>query len=133
MEKFYYRRLDVYQNSCQLVIDVYELLKRFPQEERFALCDQLRRASVSIISNIAEGFGRYSNKERLYFLGNANGSLMEVSSQIDLSCRLGYIDQECLETIDDKISVITKQLASLRKRIEMPNIPPTPNTQQPTP
>ena len=60
MEKFYYRRLDVYQNAKSVIIDVYKALESFPKEERYALCDQLKRAAVSIASNIAEGFGRYS-------------------------------------------------------------------------
>ena len=117
MEKFYYRRLDVYQNAKSLTIDIYKVLESFPQEERFALCDQLKRAVVSIVSNIAEGFGRYSEKERLYFLNNANGSLMEVSCQIDVAEALGYIDNETKERIDDKILIITKQLAALRNKI----------------
>ena len=126
MEKFYYRRLDVYQNAKSLTIDVYKVIESFPQEERFALCDQLKRAVVSIVSNIAEGFGRYSEKERLYFLNGANGSLMEVSCQIDIAEALGYIDSETKERIDDKILVITKQLAALRGKISTK--PPTPNT-----
>lgn len=117
MEKFYYRRLDVYQNAKSVIIDVYKALESFPKEERYALCDQLKRAAVSIASNIAEGFGRYSEKERLYFLNNANGSLMEISCQIDLAEALGYIDRETKEKIDDKILVITKQLAALRNKI----------------
>ena len=126
MEKFYYRRLDVYQNAKSAIIDIYKILESFPQEERYALCDQLKRAAISIASNIAEGFGRYSEKERIYFLNNANGSLMEVSCQIDLAEALGYIDNETKERIEDKLLVITKQLASLRSKISTQ--PPTANT-----
>ena len=60
MELFYYRRLDVYQNAKQLAIDIKEIIKTFPVEERYALTDQLRRASTSIMFNLAEGFGRYT-------------------------------------------------------------------------
>jgi len=81
MELFYYRRLDVYQNAKQLAIDIKEIIKTFPVEERYALTDQLRRASTSIMFNLAEGFGRYTNKDRVRFLDIANGSLMEVSSE----------------------------------------------------
>ena len=100
-----------------VVLTVYKALESFPKEERYALYDQLKRATVSIASNIAEGFGRYSEKERLYFLNNANGSLMEVSCQIDVAEALGYIDNETKERIDDKILIITKQLAALRNKI----------------
>lgn len=118
MERFYYRRLDVYNNAKLLVIKTYKLVKTFPKEETYALSDQLRRASVSITSNIAEGFGRYYPKERLQFLANANGSLMEVSSQFEIAEAVGYISKDDLEEIDRDIETITKQLAGLRRSIE---------------
>lgn len=126
MEKYYYRRLDVYQNTKSLIIEIYKILEFFPKEEQYALCSQLRRAAVSIASNIAEGFGRYSEKERLYFLNNANGSLMEVSCQLDIAEALGYIDNDTKEKIDNDLLVITKQLASLRNKISCNT--PTPIT-----
>lgn len=129
MELFYYRRLDVYQNVEVLVADIYKILSDFPREEQFALSSQIRRAAVSILSNIAEGFGRYSNKERLYFLGNANGSAMEVSAQIEIAETLGFIDKDTKERVDNQILTIVRQLAGLRKRIETSESnPPTPNT-----
>jgi four helix bundle protein len=118
MEKFYYRRLDVYQNAKQLAIDIHELLKQFPQEERFALADQLRRASTSIMFNLAEGFGRYTNKERVRFLDIANGSLMEVSSELELALSFQYLTLEEFDSFDDKILVIVRQLAKLRSTIQ---------------
>lgn len=118
MERFYYRRLDVYKNAKSLVINIYEIVKTFPKEETFALSDQLRRASVSITSNIAEGFGRYYPKERLQFLANANGSLMEVSSQLEIAEAIGYISKEKQDEIDCQIEVVVKQLAGLRRSIE---------------
>lgn len=125
MERFYYRRLEVYKNVKSLIVQIYELIKVFPKEETYALSDQLRRASVSIASNIAEGFGRYSEKERLYFLGNANGSLMEVSCQLEIAEAVGYIPTETLFELDNNIEIITKQLAGLRRSIT--------NSQHPTP
>ena len=89
MEKFYYRRLLVYQNAKQLAKEINETLKRFPDEERFALTSQLRRASTSVMFNIAEGFGRYSNKERIHFIDIANGSLMESSSNLNCQNLMG--------------------------------------------
>ena len=118
MEKFYYRRLDVYQNAKQLAIDIHELLKKFPQEEKFALTDQLRRASTSIMFNIAEGFGRYTNKERVRFLDIANGSLLEVSSELELALSFQYLTNEEFNSFDEKIHVVVRQLAKLRSTVQ---------------
>ena len=115
MELFYYRRLDVYRDAKQLAINVNEVLKSFPKEERYALTSQLQRASTSVMFNIAEGFGRYSSKERTYFLDIANGSLMEVSSQIELAEAYHYISTTQREEFDNQILSIVKQLAGLRK------------------
>jgi S23 ribosomal protein. len=119
MEKYYYRRLDVYQNAKQLAIDIHELLKCFPQDERFALTDQLRRASTSIMFNIAEGFGRYTDKDRIRFLDIANGSLMEVSSELELALSFHYLTLEEFDSFDDKILIIVRQLAKLRSTIQV--------------
>lgn len=119
MEKFYYRRLQVYQNAKQLAKEINEVLKKFPDEERFALTSQLRRASTSIMFNIAEGFGRYSNKERIHFIDIANGSLMEASSELDLSESYGYISADELNEFDDKTIIIAKQLAKLRSTLQV--------------
>ena len=118
MEKYYYRKLDVYQNAKQLAIDIHELLKTFPLEERFALSDQLRRASTSILFNIAEGFGRYSDNERIRFIDIANGSLMETSSELELALAFEYMTEEEFNMLDDKILVVVKQLAKLRSTIQ---------------
>lgn len=117
MELFYYRRLDVYKDAKQLAINVNEALKSFPKEERYALTSQLQRASTSVMFNIAEGFGRYSSKERIHFLDIANGSLMEVSSQIELAEAYHYISTTQREQFDSQILSIVKQLAGLRKSL----------------
>ena len=119
MEKYYYRRLDVYQNAKQLAIDIHELLKKFPLDEKFALTDQLRRASTSIMFNIAEGFGRYTDKERIRFLDIANGSLMEVSSELELALSFHYLTLEEFDSFDEKILIIVRQLAKLRSTIQV--------------
>ena len=118
MELFYYRRLDVYQNAKQLAIEINQTLKKFPAEERFALSDQLRRASTSVMFNIAEGFGRYTPKERIRFLDIANGSALEVSSELELAESYGYISTEELNDFDDKILTIVRQFAKLRSTIQ---------------
>ena len=101
MEVFGYRRLIAYQKAKEIVKRTYKLLKKFPVEERYALCDQLRRASVSITSNIAEGVNRFSVKDKAHFVEIAFGSMMEVSSQIEIAEELGYI------TTDDRLSMDT--------------------------
>ena len=77
-----------------MIKEVYRLLKKFPHEEKFALCDQLRRAAISITSNIAEGSDRSSYKEKIHFLEFSYASLMEVLSQLDVEMDLGYITEE---------------------------------------
>ena len=99
MEVFGYRKLVAYQKAKEVVKRTYKLLKKFPIEERYAMCDQLRRASVSITSNIAEGVNRFSVKDKSHFIEIAYGSLMEVSSQFEIAEDLGYI------TTDDRMSM----------------------------
>ena len=99
MEVFGYRKLIAYQKAKDVVKRTYKLLKKFPAEERFAMCDQLRRASISITSNIAEGVNRFSIKEKAHFIEMAYGSLMEVSSQFEIAEELGYI------TSDDRLNM----------------------------
>ena len=128
MELFYYRRLDVYRDAKQLAINVNEVLKSFPKEERYALTSQLQRASTSVMFNIAEGFGRYSSKERIHFIDIANGSLMEVSSQIELAEAYHYISTTQREDFDNQILSIVKQLAGLRKALLQSANPSSLNT-----
>ena len=100
-------------------MQVYALLKRFPKEEQYALCDQLRRAAISVPSNIAEGSGRTSSKDQVHFLEIAYGSLMEVSCQIDIAHELGYLSSEDDDAISEQISRVAAMLSGMRrKRIE---------------
>ena len=85
-----FRNLNVYIKSKELVKQIYELLKKFPREEQYALSDQLRRAVISIPSNIAEGSGRNSQKDQAHFYNIAYGSLMEVFSQLDEQAHVTY-------------------------------------------
>lgn len=114
MDYFYFKKLDVYNNSKDLVKYIYSVLKKFPQEERYAICDQLRRAVVSVPSNIAEGFGRLSSKEKIHFLDIAYGSLMEVECQMEISYELGFISSEEQHTASHKVETIARLLYSLR-------------------
>ena len=108
------KNLIVYQKSKQLVIDVYKLLEAFPDAERFALCNQIRRAVVSIPSNIAEGMGRVSDKDQAHFLDIAYGSLMELDCQLDISMDLGYVSTEMRKMLDIEINSIAKMIRSLK-------------------
>ena len=112
-----YRKLLVYEKATTLVVHVYALLKKFPREEQYALCDQLRRAVVSIPSNIAEGVGRISDKDRAHFIEIAYGSLMEVNCQMDVAKRLGYISDEELTNLDQECVELARMLLGLRSSI----------------
>ena len=118
MQDFYYRKLLVYQHAMMLLEDVYHLTKKFPSSELHGLTNQIQRAAVSIPSNIAEGMGRFSNKERLHFLEIANGSLMEVMCQIEAALLLGYINQQQFDEHELYINETAKMLIGLRKHFE---------------
>lgn len=111
-----YKKLDVYAKSRQLVVTVYAILKHFPAEEKFALGDQMRRAVISIPSNIAEGLSRTAPKEQAHFLDIAYGSLMETDCQLDISLDLGYISREMREMLDIEINSIGKMIRSLKSQ-----------------
>ncbi len=115
-----FRNLNVYIKSKELVKQIYELLKKFPHEEQFALSDQLRRAVISIPSNIAEGSGRNSQKDQAHFYNIAYGSLMEVFSQLDLACDLGYISHEEFEQMELLINEEAKMLSGLIAKRKQP-------------
>lgn len=100
--KLFYKNLKVYLVAKVIVKNVYKLMKKFPAEERFALCDQMRRAAISVPSNIVEGLSRTSDKEKHNFLNIAYGSLMETLCQMDISADLGYITQEELQHVEDE-------------------------------
>ena len=117
MEKKYnYKNLDAYKESKTLVMMVYKLLKQFPKEEQYALCDQLRRAVISVPSNIAEGSGRTSGRDQAHFIEMAYGSLMEVSCQMDIAHDLGYIAQDDLNNIAEQVSAVAAILSGLRSK-----------------
>lgn len=112
-----FRNLNVYIKAKELVVKVYELLKKFPKEEQYALCDQLRRAAVSIPSNIAEGMGRISAKDRAHFIEIAYGSLLEVNCQLEIAQRLGYILSEEWSMERAESEELSKMLSGLRTSI----------------
>ena len=114
-DHFSYRKLVVYQHARAFNKEVYLLLRKYPIEERFALCDQMRRAASSLPSNIAESAGRISNKEKQRFIEYAQGSLSETMSQLELSFDVGYITKEELDSMDEKAAIIQRLLSGLYK------------------
>lgn len=115
-ENFSYRNLQVYQLSKDFVLFVYKLLRLFPKEETYALCDQLRRSSVSVPSNIVEGMSRTSLKEQLHFIEIAYGSLCEAMCQLELAHELRYISEEQLKQAEEKVTSIAKMLSGLKRK-----------------
>jgi four helix bundle protein len=108
-----FKNLIVYQKSKELVKQVYALLKQFPDDERFALCGQMRRAAISVPSNIVEGMARLSTKDQSHFLNIAYGSLMELYAQLDIAHDLGYINHDDFAKIETQIDEIDKMIVSL--------------------
>ena len=119
-KKFNFSNLICYQKGRVLVKEVYALVKTFPVEEKYALGDQLRRAVVSVTSNIAEGSGRQSFKDQAHFLELSYGSLMEVMSQLDLALDLNFIDNDKYKRlellIEEEARVLSGYRASLLDR-----------------
>ena len=114
---FGFENLAAYQRALDLVDKVYDLMKGFPSEEKFALCDQLRRAVVSVPSNIAEGLGRMSGKEQVRFIEISYGSLMEVYCQLTIAKRRNYITEDQFRDLAEIIESIAKPLSGLRKSL----------------
>ena len=108
-----FRTLKAYTNAKDLVKQVYAFLKQFPREEQYALCDQLRRAVISVTSNIAEGLGRSTNKDKGHFMQIAYGSLMEVLAQLDVANYIGYISDEQFQQLEKLIVEESKLLSGM--------------------
>ena len=110
-----FKNLNAYIEAKNLVSQVYAVINTFPQEERYALSDQLRRAVISVPSNIVEGVNRMSDKEKAHFLEIAYASLMEVYCQIDIATDLGYIDVDRNNELVQSINTVGKLISGLRR------------------
>ena len=112
-----FRDLDIWQLGKKLVVDVYKITQSLPKEENYGLTSQMRRAAISIPSNIAEGFNRFHNKEYRQFLYIAIGSCAELETQIEIAFELRYINEvvknELLEAIDHE----SRMLRNLIKKL----------------
>jgi four helix bundle protein len=113
-----YRDLIVWQKAMDLVEIVYKLTRVFPREEQYALTGQIRKAAISIPSNIAEGQGRRTTAEFLRFLSIANGSLREVETQVLIAERLGYASEEAAREAVDATTEVARLLTGLVHALE---------------
>lgn len=112
-----FRELRVWQKAIDLVEKIYLITQKFPREETYGLTSQVRRAVVSIASNIAEGHTREHLKEYLHHLSMAQASLAEVETQLEIGVRLKYIDRNQLSLLLDEINGLGKQLYALRNAL----------------
>lgn len=112
-----FRGLKVWEESHNLTLLIYKETKNFPKEELFSLTNQIRRAAISIPSNIAEGCGRETQKDYAHFLQIALGSANEVDYQLLLAKDLSYIESNQYLVLNDKIDKIKRQLANLIKKV----------------
>lgn len=108
-----YRDLKVWQYSMKLVISVYTITRQFPKEELYGLVSQMRRAAVSIPSNIAEGKGRLTDRDRTHFYLQARGSLLELETQILIAQQLNYVSQPSADPLLQLSSEIGRMLNGL--------------------
>jgi len=112
-----FKELTVWQRAVQLTVAIYKLTSEFPDAEKFGLANQMRRASVSIASNIAEGYGKSSKGEYLLFLGHARGSCAEIETQLVITRELGFGSQIRINAADSLMNEVGKMLVALMKAV----------------
>lgn len=122
-----FRNLDVWQRAIELTTTIYKLTSSFPDAERFGLTSQLRRAAVSVASNIAEGYGRASKGEYIQFLGHARGSNSEVETQIVIAKALGFGQTQLLNTADELCNQVGRMLGAMMKSLRSESPVPSPS------
>lgn len=105
--------LTTWQEGHKLVIMIYEVTKSFPQKETYSLIDQMRRSATSVTSNIAEGFGRRTPKDRIKFYYQAHGSLIELKNQLLISKDVGYLEKEKFQKLADQANNTHRLLQGL--------------------
>ncbi len=113
-----FRDLAVWQRAIELTLAVYKLTTAFPDSERFGLTNQLRRASVSVASNIAEGYGRSTKGEYIQFLGHARGSVSEVETQLVIAKALGFGSKQALQKAEELCSEVGRMLRAMMKALQ---------------
>ena len=118
MEVRSYRDLIVWQKSMQLVTEIYLLTKDFPKEEIYGLTSQIKRAVISVPSNIAEGQGRDSTKEFIHHLSIAYGSLMEVETQLQIAVNLNFVEQTKINEMYSRTAEISRMINGLSRSLQ---------------
>ena len=110
--------MKVWQKAIDLTVDLYRIIEKLPDTEKFGLCSQLRRCTVSISSCIAEGYGRYTDKEMVHYLRMARGSLYELITQLIICQRLKFIEEEDFQNLNQQAVEIDKMIISFINRLE---------------
>jgi four helix bundle protein len=113
-----YQDLVVWQEGIELVVGIYRLTKKLPTAERYALVDQMQRAAVSVPANIAEGHGRASQREFLYFLSISSGSLAELETHLTIAAKLAYLGEEEIAPLLKQSDRLGRRLCALRKSLQ---------------
>ncbi len=111
-----HKKLLLWKEAMELVIDIYRITSSFPKEEEFGLKSQLRRAAVSVPSNISEGLTRKTIADKKRFLVIADGSLSEIDTQLEIASRLKYFDQKDIDDLENKTITVQKLLSGLIRK-----------------
>lgn len=107
-----FRDLLIWKKAMEMIVNIYEVTKRFPDDEKYGLVSQIRRSSISIPSNIAEGYGRNSKGDFSRFLQISMGALFEVQTQLEIAIKLGYLKEEKYTELYEKSREIERMLSS---------------------
>jgi len=116
--KYSFEKLEIWQIARKLTSEIYKITRDFPEDEKYGIVNQLRRACISICSNIAEGNSRTSNKEKTYFFQIAYSSSMEVLNQIIISNDLNYLGEPDLKKLREIIEKLSNKINALHKNIK---------------
>ncbi len=117
-----YQDLTTWQEAMSVVESIYKLTKQFPKEEQFCLVTQLRRAAISVPSNIAEGQGRRAKKEFSYFLKIAHGSVREIETQLIIARRLQYLDETATPDVMEQAARVGRLITGLINSMDDPGV-----------
>lgn len=118
MLKVSYQKLTVFQKAKQLVLFIYKVTKKYPREEQFSLVPQMRRAAISILANIVEGYSRDSTKEYIRFINISIGSATELKVFLEISFELNYLDPKTYLEIENLLTEVMKLLYSYKKSLK---------------
>jgi len=113
-----HKKLKVWQKALELVVKIYAVTEKLPNKEDFGLTAQLRRAAISVPSNIAEGLTRKSSKDKLHFLNIAQSSLSEIDTQLEISIRLRYLDEPTYKSVETDLMEVQMMLSGLSRSIQ---------------